>query len=251
MEHFSGPIEKLLELIEDKKLDITEVSLRSVTEEFLKYLEEIKDVAENENIPVSSRLRLRVIVDFLSVASRLILIKSRSLIPDAPSLPEEEESIADLERRLLMFKALRPAMKRLAEAWATSSPMYARPYFLTLPPSIFRGWGGGDFFFPGNNLNAQSLPENLDSLFSVFRSILQEEKTIQEKLVSLEAEMSRVVSRITSLGSTSMKELSGSSGKRGEIIVLFLALLHLAREQAIRLNQEVPFSDILIAPANS
>jgi segregation and condensation protein A len=243
-EQFSGPIEKLLELIEERKLDISEVSISAVTEDFLKYLEAIKAAAADESLPDGERERLRLIVDFLTVASRLILIKSKSLLPDTSLSQEEEEGIADLELRLRLFKTLRPAMKLLRKQWGAKQSSFARPYFLTLPPTVFTGFGGSAFFFPANNVLPGNLRNALTGIFGAFRSIFEEENLVRERLVTLEEEMTRIVERISS-GAATLRQLSASSG-RAEVIVLFLALLHLAREQVIKLAQDGNFSDILV-----
>src|SRR3989338_9156814 len=97
-EKFQGPLEKLLELIEDKKLEITEISLAEVTNDFLQYLKTLTDAdnmqtnaegnaEQSGNLAVNQieiRENLRLLADFIAIASRLILIKSKSLLPDAP-----------------------------------------------------------------------------------------------------------------------------------------------------------------------
>jgi len=241
---FSGPIEKLLELIEDRKMDIAEVSLSAVTEDFLKYLDLIKQASEDETRSRAQREHLRLIVDFLAVASRLILIKSKSLLPNLALSVEEEESIQDLELRLKLFKELRPAMKLLAMQWVSKKNLFSRPYFLTLPPAVLREFTESKMFFPPRNVTSDKLLEALTPIFGTFRSIFEEQNVTREVLVSIEEEMTRIVARISQGGST-LRQLA-SSDKKADLIVLFLALLHLAREQVVRIAQDENFSDILI-----
>ena len=81
LEKFSGPLEKLLELIEEQKLDVNEVSMANVTDDFLKYLDEFrKEGAHAEEF----RADLRLLADFIAVASRLIFLKSKYLLPNIP-----------------------------------------------------------------------------------------------------------------------------------------------------------------------
>src|SRR4051812_15045342 len=94
---FSGPLEKLLELIEAQKMDVSEVSMAKVTDDFLKYLETLKD--PDSAIAVFPA-DLRVLADFISIASRLIFLKSKYLLPGLALSDEEEADIKDLEERL-------------------------------------------------------------------------------------------------------------------------------------------------------
>src|SRR5258706_15754469 len=101
IEQYEGPLEKLLQLIEERKLAITEISLAAVTDDFLKYLETMLEVPPG------------VLADFIVVASRLVLIKSKSLLPELPLTEEEEEDIKDLEQRLLLYKRLKEAERHV------------------------------------------------------------------------------------------------------------------------------------------
>jgi segregation and condensation protein A len=121
LEQYSGPLEKLLELIEERKLEVTEISLGQVTEDFLRHLNDLKAktgaLQEGDPVEHSVRAHLRLLVDFIIVASRLILIKSKSLLPGLELSGEEEADIKDLERRLFIYKELKPAMRLIASLW--------------------------------------------------------------------------------------------------------------------------------------
>src|ERR1700691_5014627 len=111
MGEFSGPLEKLLELIEAQKMDVSEVSMARVTDDFLKYLEALKTsgladaVADGMALDALDKVRLdlRVLADFISVASRLIFLKSKYLLPGLALTDEEEADIKDLESRLQIY----------------------------------------------------------------------------------------------------------------------------------------------------
>src|ERR1700679_4087675 len=113
LDNFSGPLEKLLELIEAQKMDVSEVSMARVTDAFLKYLEALKtsnllaDAAEEMALD-KARLDLRVLADFIPVASRLIFLKSKYLLPGLVLTDEEEADIKDLEDRLRRYQDLKP-----------------------------------------------------------------------------------------------------------------------------------------------
>ena len=93
LEYYKGPLDKLLELVEEKKLEITQISLAEVTADFLNYLKTLDESRANHSL----------IADFLVVASKLVLIKSKMLLPSLPLDEEEESDIRNLEERLKLF----------------------------------------------------------------------------------------------------------------------------------------------------
>ncbi len=96
-----APLPKLLELIEARKLSINEISLAQVTDEFL-------------NFYSNKKLSKSVLSDFVDIASTLILIKSRSLLPELPLVDEEEDS-EELQRRLKALKLLKAQKEKVKE----------------------------------------------------------------------------------------------------------------------------------------
>ena len=92
LEQFQGPLDLLLQLTEEKKLDITEISLAKVTDQYLTYLKN------------SEVISLDDLANFLIIASRLILIKSRMLLPTLELSKEEEQDIETLKRQLEEYK---------------------------------------------------------------------------------------------------------------------------------------------------
>jgi segregation and condensation protein A len=244
---FSGPLEKLLQLIEAEKLDINEISLATVTDDFLKYLETFKQgmadtVEGTEGAERKFRVDLRVLADFISVASKLIFLKSKYLLPGITLTEEEEADIKDLESRLHIYQQLKPAIKRINQLWTTSHRSFSRPYF------IGRGTGnisGQTIFYPGGNLNTEALAVALGGIFDTIKTYDLETDTIREKIVTLEEKISEVLGRIQKEGDMHFNNLSGKKS-RGEMIVIFLAILHLAREQLVLLEQMENFSDIMV-----
>jgi segregation and condensation protein A len=240
-EKFSGPLEKLLGLIEEQKLGIDDVSLAKVTDGFLKYLDEFRKNGGTEDV-AAFRGDLRVLADFIAIASRLILLKSKYLMPGLPLTEEEASDIKDLEARLAQYRVIRPAILILAKLWRESHKSYSRPYFLG------RGTGfsaGPSVFYPGTNVNAQALADSLRRIFDSVVTYELETETIKEKIVSLEEKIKDVLARITAGGDSKLADLSGEK-TRADLVVVFLAILHLAREQLVRLEQTDRFSDIMV-----
>src|SRR3989344_1835350 len=100
LQSFEGPMDVLLGLIEEKKLEITKISLAEVTNQFIQYVE-------------SAAIPPGMIADFLAVAARLLIIKTKALLPFLTLTEEEEEEIVDLELRLKLLQQFREAGKNL------------------------------------------------------------------------------------------------------------------------------------------
>ena len=116
-EKFSGPLEKLLALIEAREMDVSEVSMAHVTDDFLKYLETFKKDGVDG---VALEFDLRVLADFIAIASKLIFLKSKYLLPGLALTEEEEADIKDLDPRLHIYQQLKPAIKLVNRLWQTS-----------------------------------------------------------------------------------------------------------------------------------
>jgi segregation and condensation protein A len=241
LEKFSGPLEKLLELIESRELGLDDVSLAKVTDDFLKYLDEFRKTATT-NDENAFRMDLRVLADFISVASRLILLKSKYLLPGLALTDDEEAEIKDLETRLERYRELRPAIRALGKLWRESHTSYSRPYFLGRGASFA---GGQRVFYPGTNTDAASLAESLRKIFSTITTYEMETETIKEKIISLEEKIQDVLNRVLQGGDTNLAALSGEK-TRAEMVLVFLAILHLAREQLVQIEQGESFSDIIV-----
>ncbi len=241
---YSGPLEKLLELIEARSMEITEISLAEVTDDFLKYLEGLQREQERAASEEESLALLRIIADFVVVASRLLFIKSKALLPEMTLGEEEEADIKDLELRLQMLRDLRPAMKFLDERWRGKQHAWSRPYFMnTVSP--LEAQRGVQVFYPGSDLRTDALVGSLRTLFSAFERFVLESDTIRETVVSLEKKIKEVMQRFREIAEASFSTLTGNAS-RSERVVAFLAVLHLAREQVVRLEQDSEFSDIMI-----
>lgn len=249
---FKGPLDKLLELIEAEKMDINTVSLAKVTDGFLRYLEALKGaigsvttgegiVVEDEKVSGAFRADLRLLADFVAVASKLIFLKSKYILPGLELTEEEEADIKDLEARLLIYQQLKPALKILNKLWHESHRSYSRPYLAGKNALLAEH----PIFYPGATLDAEALSGALGRIFETIKTYELETETIREKIVTLEEKISEVLDRIQKGGDTHFKNLSDDKS-RGEQIVVFLALLHLAREQLVLLEQLDAFSDILV-----
>lgn len=236
---FSGPIEKLVELIEEKKMDVTQVSLAAVTADFLRYVEELRaQIREHANDESAEAAEARLLADFLVVAAHLILVKSKALLPALEISTEEEEGIAELEKRLKMYQELKPLFVQFRTAWQVSGRSLSRTALFQFQP----------VFYPPANVDARALYESFGNLVNALSQFLGEHETIERQLISLESKIGEVSERITR-GVFSFSD--ASEGKsREEVIVLFLAILHLLRDKIVQVRQESLFGDIAVEGEN-
>lgn len=223
LDKFSGPMEKLLELIEERKLDITRFSLAEVTADFFKYVDSLEKVSP------------KILADFIAVAAKLILIKSHTLLPELKLEDEEEEEIADLENRLKFYGKFRQAEESLKDLWQKKIS-FGRAYLANLPP-------GG--FYLTEELTPSDLLEEIEKMATEL-NILNPAVTQEEiKLISMEEKLSELMERLDRAFENSFNSIVAGR-ERSEIIVLFLALLHLLKEATIKVDQGKLFSDIKI-----
>lgn len=224
-EHYSGPLDKLLELIETKKLEVTLLSLAEVTGEFLNYLKKLETQTNNHFL----------IADFLTVASKLILIKSKILIPSLVLEEEEKEDIAELEKRLKIYAELKAAQIHIKENWNELPQMTSREFLADL----------GKVFYPPKNLNAEDLRKSFAKLIGEMEKLAKPKAVIKRQIVSLSSKIKEILKRVSDKPA-SFHALKSDKTKE-ELVILFLAILHLLKDQLIFAEQAGHFEDIKIA----
>lgn len=235
LEQFSGPLEKLLSLIEERKLTITDLSLADVTADFLEFLRR-----EEEN------LHPMVIADFVAVAAKLVLIKSKALLPDLALTEEEEGEIRDLESRLALYRLFAgregtgeqsSAAVMIRRQWSETPLMAARPLFFHL--------SGAQVFYPPPGLKAADLAQSLSRLAALWKEWQVQTKTLEAAVVSVEEKIQELAARLEKAAAQSFNNIA-QNRPRSEVIALFLAILHLLRDRTVRAGQAGPFGDIII-----
>jgi segregation and condensation protein A len=229
LEVFEGPLDLLLHLIEKQELDITTVSLAAVTDQYLDYISQLEYI------------HAETLADFLAVAAKLLLIKSRALLPAPPGAGEEEtEDVGDdLVRQLREYKKFKELAKRLREREELGLHSYLRVASLPrLEPRL--------------DLSDVTLNDLLEAV----RQALAVEPlappvdgvvgpmtfTIGEKIEVIEALLARK-------HSFRFQSLLLKATSRPEIIVTFLALLELIKGRRIRVQQDKLFGVIVVSRA--
>jgi len=226
-ESFAGPLDKLLEMIEERKMEITIVNLAGITNDFLKYLQTLT----KENVHPS------IISDFVIVASKLLLIKSKALLPSLELTQEEEKDIQDLELRLKIYKEFKEASLKVKYLWENKQYCFGKELFSDLPP----------IFYPPEKLESKDLVGPIEKIIIELKALIPEKKSIKKAVISIKEKMEELLSRFKQQAENSFKNITESKS-RLEIIIFFLAVLHLIRDRLITSTQGDQFSDIIIKP---
>jgi segregation and condensation protein A len=223
---FEGPLDLLLHLIEREELDITQVSLAQVTNQYLEYLTQI-----SERDPDS-------LADFMVVAAKLLLIKSRVLLPQrpAPTSPEEEDVGEDLVRQLIEYRKFKNAARWLESLETQGLHSYIR---LAGIPSLEPMVDLGDV--------------TLDELLATVREVLAVKPpapsvngTVAPVTITIADQMSLIERKTARGGPVSFRGLLERVANRVEVIVTLLALLEMVKQLRVTMRQDRLFSDILI-----
>ncbi len=221
LEQFEGPLDLLLKLIEEEKLDITTVSLAKVTEQYLMYLDQLKDIKAEE------------LADFLVVAAKLLLIKSKSLLPLLG--PDEEE--IDLEKQLKIYKEYLEASKLINKIIGRKKFTYPREVSRAFMEPIFN---------PPPNLDTNGLKKIMLLILEKLSPLISLPDEVIERTISIQEKINQIRKIIESESQTNFCYLLNQAKNKTDIIVTFLALLELIKQETIIVVQEDIFNDIKI-----
>ncbi len=219
---FEGPLELVLDLIEARKLLVNDLALASITEDFIAH------VRAQEIFPVDET------ATFVQIAATLLLVKSKSLIPDLALTDEEQEDVDDLKRRLTAYEQLREAARELARL-AGRRPLYSAG---ERKPEVT--------FAPSRDLSANALAEALARALAAREEVEKLPQASVRPMVTIEEMMERLARRVETAMTLSFKDFAGSSSERVEVIVSFLALLELVKQGAVAAEQYGQYGDIRI-----
>ena len=234
---FEGPFDLLLALISKHKLDITEVALSQVTDEFIAYIAARTD-----------RWDLDQVSYFLVVAATLLDLKAARLLPSGEV--EDEEDLALLEARDLLFARLLQyrAYKEVAATFAARMTAAARrfprrvplePRFAELLPEVLIGLGPAEFA----RLAALTLTPKVLPTVST--------EHIHSPVISIRDQTRIIAARLAELGRASFRQLTARAAGSYEVVASFLALLELYREDAVSFEQVAPLGELYVTWAGS
>ena len=225
-EHFEGPLEVLLSLIEKRKMHIGQISLASVTDDFISYVEKA------EKFPIGESAH------FVLIASTLLLIKSKSLLPTLELSEEEQGSMEDLEKRLREYQKIKALSVGLRKIFGTT-PLFSREESSKIV----------SVFSPDDETKLDSIRAAIRRVLEQIPKVERLPQVVVKKVMSLEEMISRLTERITSNLKTSFREFVGGQGgelEKTNVILSFLALLELVKRGSILASQEHPLEEIQI-----
>ena len=226
---YEGPLEMLLDLIEERKLLVNDLTLANITEDYIKH------VRAQEAFPVEQT------ANFIQIAATLLLIKSKSLIPDLLLSDEENADVEDLKRRLAAYEKVREAARELSRVYGRIVMAAAGE---RAPDVVFA---------PSEDLSANALAEALVRVLAAREVVEKLPTTSIKPLVTIEEMMDRLAKRAQSAMTLSFKDFTEGTKERVEVIISFLALLELVRQGAVAAEQYETYGDIRIshsAPAS-
>lgn len=220
LEIFEGPMDLLLHLIRKHKVDIYDIPLALIMDQYLAYL----DMMRSLNIDVAG--------EFVEMAATLAYIKSRMLVPRIASEDEEEEDPRmELVRPLLEYAKIKEAAQSLAGSLQLDRDVYARH----IPAEELWDLNGGE----------EIAEVGLFELVSALQEVLH--RAEPEEFMEMSAETMRLKDRIsqlmeilTQVSSITFHDLFAGQVRKGEIILTFLAILELMRLQMVRAFQHQP-----------
>lgn len=222
IEHFEGPLDLLLQLIESEKLDITSVSLMQVTEPFVKLVRENHGKIAPEDL-----------ADFLVVAAKLVYLKSKAILPGLTDAELEEGP--DLETQLRLYKAFAEAAVKIAEMEKQGRTSYARTY-RPLKPEVS--------FVPPVGVTLDMLRDLYRQAARRLEPLLALPKTSVERAITIEEKIEQLRGRVSKLMQSSFHRFLSESKDKYEMVVSFLALLELVKQRIVSVEQEGHFADI-------
>jgi len=228
LEGFEGPLDLLLHLIQKNELDIFNIPISLVTEQYLEYLQLIKV------------LNLDVAGEYLLMASTLLHIKSKMLLPkssEGEEEGEEEDPRAELVRRLLEYQKYKNAALEMEKR-----PLLDRDVFIRLIPAE-----------PEEEPGEEKIEVNLFELLEAFRKVLERIKseTVHEVIlehVSVEDKIQEILSLLAKENrSMVFHRLFPEQASRRVVVVTLLAILELVKMKRIRIFQMAAFETIRIS----
>ncbi|PIY95995.1 MAG: hypothetical protein COY66_05340 [Candidatus Kerfeldbacteria bacterium CG_4_10_14_0_8_um_filter_42_10] len=222
LDKFEGPLDLLLKLIEEEELDISEVSLAKVTEQYLDYLEQAQDLPMGE------------LADFLVVAAKLLLIKSKILLPTI----ELEEEEGDLEQQLKIYRIFLETSKVIQKIISKKKFAYIRENKKIRDRE--------PIFNPPKSISTLNLKTLFQEVLGNIEPIVKLPQELIKRTVSIQEKINEIKEMILQKSSLSFGTLLSKAESKTEIIVTFLAILELVKRKSVQVAQKDIFDDIYI-----
>ena len=225
LEQFEGPLDLLLKLIEKDKLVITEISLAHITDQYLNYIEESKELIPEE------------VADFLLIASKLIYLKSKHLLPDFNL--EDEDDASSLENQLKIYRQYYDASKNIYKILNKKRFLYVRINIYKLEKL--------EGFFPPHKINKIILEDTFKIILNRIEKIIELPKRVIAKAVSIGERIEDIKRLIKNNNKISFKDIIKKKDNKIETVISFLAMLELVKQREVIVEQDKLFGDLNIS----
>jgi len=234
---FRGPIDLLLYLVRRHEVEVTEIALAKLTNQYLEHLEVLKEIS------------IDLVGDFIEVASHLVEIKAKALLPRNEFEEEDEDSEnetdprRDLVNRLLLYKKFRDASTLLSDRATAWQNRYSRI--------------ADDLPKKQHNISDQPIREvELWDLVSAFGRVLRDNQPVENANIiydetPIHVYMQRIHERIVKNRRVSFSELFELGMHKSSLVSIFLAVLELARHHGVVTQQDDLYGDLVVAPGDS
>lgn len=220
---FEGPLDLLLSLIEKRKLFISDISLSKVADDYISHINGLG------HFPIAESAQ------FILIASTLLLIKSKSLLPTLDLTDEEQTSIHDLEERLKLYQRIKELSVHVKDRFGKQI-IFEKNARQIVP-----------IFSPDDSM---TIPNLLHSVQELLKNLPKKEiipKAVIRKVISLEETINNLTQRIKSNLKMSFREFARmGKEEKVNVIVSFLAMLELVKQGTILVKQDKEFEDIEI-----
>ncbi len=223
---FEGPLDLLLHLIKENKIDIYDIPISIITHQYLEYIEIMKE------------LNLEIASEFIVMAATLIYIKSRMLLPpdETIEMEEQEDPRAGLVQRLLEYQAYKEASGTLREKEELWSNVFARPPLdkeeITIEPELY--------------LFDVNIFDLMGALKKIIGKVPAEALKITRETLTVKDKIALIIEKMENEHAMRFDNLFAEDNTRIQIIVTFLALLEILRLGLVRAYQDKEFAAIWI-----
>ena len=234
---FRGPIDLLLYLVRRHEVEVTEIALAKLTQEYLEHIDVLKEIS------------IDLVGDFIEVASHLVEIKAKALLPRNEFEEDDEDGVeqsdprTDLVNRLLLYKKFRDASSLLSDRAADWQNRFSR-IADDLPPKQ-------------HNISDQPIREiELWDLVSAFGRVLRDNRPVEDANIiydetPIHVYMERIHERIVKQRRVSFSELFELGMHKSSMVSIFLAVLELARHHGVVTQQDDLYGDLVVAPGDT
>jgi segregation and condensation protein A len=222
---YEGPLDLLLELIEQAELDITKVALAEVTDQYLLYLRQIQEH------------QLEDLTSFLVIATRLLQIKSEALLPRPPMREPGEEDPGDaLARQLIAYKKYKQVAIFLADRIKNGMRSYIRIATAPAPEPLLEL----------GEMTIEDLQQAMETALASAPKKIDLGQVVSESTIRIRDKVKLILSSLRRTTRTTFQKLIKQASSKMDIVVSFLALLELIKLQRVTAHQESLFGDIEI-----